>query len=122
MEANRQTPVVFLKGIDQVIRRDLGKHKELLAQTVAERDAFRAAVKHESARKRHYYRQIGKGKFSDDALLRSVKDIRINIRHLSDKVKLSEEKIDHHTMIVETLTVQLKEYDEAYAARNRQLQ
>jgi hypothetical protein len=112
----RIEPEVFIEGIDVVIRLDLGKHKELLAQTKAERLSFIEARDHEAARKRHYYRLIGGGKYDDDALRRSVDDIRINIRHLSDKVKLSEDKIDHHTLIVDTLTKQLQDYDRRYAS------
>jgi len=118
----REDPEIFIEGIDVVIKLDLGKHKEMLAQAQVSKASFQEARDHESARKRHYYRQIGQGKYDDDALLRSVKDIRINIRHLSDKVKLSQDKIDHETLIVDTLTAQLKEYDRAYAAFNRQLQ
>jgi hypothetical protein len=118
----RKDPEIFIEGIDVVIKLDLGKHKEILARTQTEKVSFQEARDHESARKRHYYRQIGQGKYDDDALLRSVKDIRINIRHLSDKVKLSDDKIEHETLIVDTLTAQLKDYDERYAAFNRQLQ
>lgn len=123
MEVNRRTdPEVFLEGIDVVIKLDLGKHKELLIQSQADLDAFREAVLHESARKRHYFRLIGGEKYDDEALLRSVEDIRINIRHLSDKVKLSEEKIEHHKLIVDTLSAQLAEYDRKYATLDRHFQ
>ena len=115
----RIEPEVFIEGIDVVIKLDLGKHKELLAQTQVELLSFREATTHESAKKRHYYRLIGGGKYDDDALLRSVKDIRINIRHLSDKAKLAQDKIEHHALIVDTLTAQLKEYDKTYASLNR---
>ena len=114
----RIEPEVFIEGIDVVIKLDLGKHKELLAQTQVELLSFREARDHESARKRHYFRLIGGDKYDDDALLRSVKDIRINIRHLSDKVKLAEEKAEHHTLIVDTLTGQLRDYEQRYAAIN----
>lgn len=109
-------PEIFIEGIDAVIKLDLDKHKELLAQTNADLTSFRRAVLHESGRKRHYYRQIGKGKYNDKALQSSIKDIRINIRHLSDKVHLAEEKIEHHTLIVDTLTEQLEDYNRRYAA------
>ena len=115
----RIDPEVFIEGIDVVIRLDLGKHKELLAQTQAELLSFRAARDHESARKRHYYRLIGGDKYDDDALRKSVEDIRLNIRHLSDKAKLAEEKEEHHTLIVDTLTAQLADYDKRYASLNR---
>lgn len=118
----RKDPEIFIEGIDVVIKLDLGKHKEILAQTQVEKVSFQEARDHESKRKRHYYRQIGQGKYNDDALFAAVKDIRINIRHLSDKVKLSDDKIEHETLIVDTLTAQLKEYDRAYASFNRQLQ
>jgi len=115
----RIEPEVFIEGIDVVIKLDLGKHKELLAQTRVDIDSFRDAVEHESARKRHYHRLIGGGKYNDDALRRSVKDIRINIRHLSDKVDQAVKKADHHMLIVDTLTKQLQDYDRRYAAFNR---
>lgn len=114
----RIPPEIFIEGIDKVIEMDLGKHKELLSQTKGERDSFRQAVAHEIEKKRHYYRQIGKGKYNDDALLSSVDDIRINIRHLSDKVHLAEKKIEHHKLIVDTLTAQLEDYNKRYATLN----
>ena len=117
----RIEPEVFIEGIDVVIKLDLGKHKELLAQTQVELASFCEARDHESARKRHYYRLIGGGEFNDDALRNSVKDIRINIRHLSDKAKLAEDKIEHHKLIVDTLTAQLKDYDKTYASLNRHI-
>ena len=122
MEVDRLPPEIFIEGIDEVIKKDLGRHREILARTHLEKQAYQEAVTHESARKRHYYRQVGKGKYNDEALLRSVEDIRINIRHLSDKVKLSDKKIEHETLIVDTLTAQLKEYDERYAAFYRHVQ
>jgi predicted TIM-barrel fold metal-dependent hydrolase len=118
----REDPEIFLEGIDSVIKLDLGKHKEMLSQVHDELSSYREAVSHESARKRHYYRLVGKGRYNDEALLKSVKDIRVNIRHLSDKVKLSEDKIEHHRLIVDTLTEQLEDYNRRYAAFHRQLQ
>ena len=117
----RLEPEVFLEGIDVVIKLDLGKHKEVLTRTQAELVSFREAVVNESARKRHYYRLIGKGKYDDHALKKSVEDMRINIRHLSDKAKLADEKVEHHTLIVDTLTSQLEDYNRRYATLNRQL-
>ncbi len=117
MAANRrQDPEIFIEGIDVVIRLDLGKHKELLAQAQADVVSFRESVGHESAKKRHYYRLIGGGKYNDDALRSSVKDIRVNIRHLTDKAGKAEEKVEHHKLIVDTLTAQLQDYDRRYAA------
>lgn len=121
MKDRRILPEVFIEGIDVVIKLDLGKHKELLDRTQDELVSFNEAVTHESARKRHYYRLIGGEKYDDDALRASVDDIRINIRHLSDKAKLARDKIEHHTLIVDTLTEQLQDYDRRYASINRQL-
>lgn len=116
VKARRKEPEFFVEGIDVVIKLDLGKHKELLTQTQLELTSFREARDHEIARKKHYYRLIGQGKYDDDALRKSVDDIRINIRHLSDKVKLAEEKMAHETLIVDTLATQLKEYNDKYAS------
>ena len=111
MEDRRLEPEIFIEGIDKVIKLDLGKHKEMLAQAQVDLESFNIAVAHESGRKRHYYRLIGGGKFNDDSLRSAVKDIRINIRHLSDKAKLARDKIEHETLIVDTLTAQLNEYN-----------
>lgn len=111
MKDREKDPEIFIEGIDKVIKLDLGKHKVLLARTRVELEAFNVATAHESGRKRHYFRLIGGGKYDDDSLRRSVKDIRINIRHLADKAKLATEKIAHHTLIVDTLTAQLAEYN-----------
>lgn len=118
MSDRRIEPEVFIEGIDVVIKLDLGKHKELLGQARADVESFREAATHESARKRHYHRLIGGGKYDDDALRSSVKDIRVNIRHLTDKAEQAVKKADHHTLIVDTLTTQLKDYDRRYAALN----
>ena len=58
-------------------------------------------------------------KYDDDALRKSVEQQKVNIRHLQDKVKLTKEAIEHHTMIVDTLGQQLKDYEEANAAADR---
>ena len=118
VKERRIQPEVFIEGIDVVIKLDLGKHKELVTQVTTEIEAFNKAANHESARKRHYYRQIGKGKFNDESLRSAVKDIRINIRHLTDKRDAAKEKLEHHRLIVDTLTQQLKDYDKRYAALN----
>lgn len=114
MEAN-QDPRIVVEGIEEIIKRDLGKHKGLVEQTQRELDAYRAARSHEIARKKHYKSLIGGGKFDDDALRESMKDISINIRHLSDKVDLAREKLEHHRLIVDTLSQQLEDQMEALA-------
>lgn len=106
----RVEPEVFIEGVDVIIRLDLGKHKELLTQTTTEMHGFMDAATHESKRKRHYYRLIGGGKYDDDALERSVVQIRQNIVHLTRKAEAAKEKIAHHSLIVDTLTEQLETY------------
>lgn len=117
-KTRRLEPEVFIEGIDVVIKLDLGKHKALLAQTQVELLGFRKARNHESERKRYYYRLIGGDQYDDEALKNSVEDIRLNVRQLDDKAKLAQDKIAHHTLIVDTLTEQLQDYDKRYAALN----
>jgi hypothetical protein len=111
MAANE--PVVFIRGIDKVIRKDLEKHKTLLARTKVELHAYREARSHEVKKRKHYSSLIGGEKYDDKALRESMGDIAINIRHMSDKVKLAQKTIEHHTEIVDTLTQQLADYDQA---------
>lgn len=112
----RVEPEIFIEGVDVIIRLDLGKHKELLAQTTTEMHGFRDAATHESKRKRHYYRLIGGGKYDDDALERSVVQIRQNIVHLTRKAEAAADKIAHHSLIVDTLTEQLATYNRRFTA------
>jgi hypothetical protein len=116
MVANREEPQIFVEGIEEVIKRDLEKHKGLLEQTQRELDAYKQSRSHEIRRKKYYKSLIGGGKFDDDALRASMDDIASNIRHLSDKVDLSREKLEHHTLIVDTLTQQLEDQNKALAA------
>jgi len=90
----------------------------MLTQTNAELLSFREAAAHESKRKRHYYRLIGGEKYDDDALRRSVDEIRTNIVHLTRKAEAAEDKIEHHTFIVDTLTEHLETYNRRFAALN----
>jgi len=113
MEANmaqNDTPMVFIKGIDKIIKRDLEKHKGMLDQCKLGLTSFREAVSHQVKKKKHYKSLIGGEKYDDDALRKSMEMIAIDIRHMSDKVKLTQEEIEHHSLIVETLSTQLEEY------------
>ena len=111
-------PEVFIEGVDVIIKLDLGKHQELLAQTTTEMHSFREAAAHESKRKRHYFRLIGGGKYDDEALEKSVNQIRQNIVHLTRKAEAAQDKIDHHAFIVDTLTEQLETYNRRWNAIN----
>jgi len=110
MEAN--TPLVFIKGMDKVLKKDLQKHKDLLQRAKGSLISFREAVSHQVKKKKYYKSLLGGGKYNDVAMKKSMNMIAIDIRHMSDKVKLAEEEIEHHTLIVDTLTGQLEEYYE----------
>ena len=99
---------IIIEGMEDVIERDLAKHKAYLERAVIDKATFVVARSHEIKRKRHYRDQIGGGKFNDESLKTAINDIVINIRHFSDKVKLADDSIAHHTHIVDTLTEQLK--------------
>jgi hypothetical protein len=102
-------PVVIIDGLEVIIKRDLEKHKLLLIRSKADLDAFRLALSHQIKKKKHYVFQVGGGKYSDAALWESIAMIGVDIRHISDKAKLAEEALAHHSLIVDTLTAQLAE-------------
>ena len=104
MEAN-----IVIKGIEKVIERDLEKHKILLDRSKLEMLSFKKAVSHEIKKKKYYKSLIGDSKFDDVALNESMGMIAVNIRHLSDSVKVSQDSIDHHALIVDDLTQQLED-------------
>ena len=110
MAHNQGQPFVVIEGIDAVIKRDLEKHQGLLERSKMEKLAFVQARSHEVQRKRAWRKHIGGGKFDDKALQQAIAQIAQNIAHLSAKAKLSDDAIDHHTLIVDTLTAQLEEY------------
>jgi hypothetical protein len=115
-------PDVFVEGIDERIRLDLEMHKDLLFRRQLDKQAWHEAVGHHIAKKKHYSGLLGGGKYDDAALQESIKDININITHLQQKVKLAKDAIEHETLIVDTLTEQLKQYELDYAAFHRRIQ
>jgi len=102
-------PIMVVEGMEDVIKLDLEKHKEILARTKLELQAYKNARAHEIKRKKHYKSLIGGGKYNDEALKKSIQDINVNITHMSNKVKLAEDKIQHNTLIVDTLSKQLED-------------
>ena len=111
-ENNKEESLLIVEGMEPIIQRDLDSHKVMLERTQADSDVFKQAVSHEVKKKRYYLSLIGGGKFNDDALRTSIDHMNINIRHLSDKAKAAQEKVKHHTLIIDTLTEQLKNYRE----------
>lgn len=101
-------PVVVFEGLEEVLQKDLEKHTSILERTQKELSAYRDARSHEVKKKAHYEKLISEGKYNEKAMQNALTQIDINIRHLSDKVKLSNEKIEHHTLIVEKLTEELE--------------
>jgi len=102
-------PIMVVEGMEDVIKLDLEKHKDLLDRTKHELQAYTGARAHEIKKKKHYKSLIGGGKYDDEALRRSMDEIGVNITHMSNKVKAAQEKIEHHTLIVDTLSKQLED-------------
>ncbi len=113
--ADKKDLTVRIKGIDKVIKKDLERHKQILVRTQDELQAFRQSVSYLIQRKKHFSALIGGDRYDDDALREAVKGINIDIRAMSDKVKLTLDALDHHGLIVDTLTAQLEEYYESLA-------
>jgi len=105
------TPKIVIKGIDVVIKRDLSRHKGMLERSKLDLQSFRQSRSHEIKKKKHYRKLIEEGKYNKKAMERSIVEISINIRHMSDKCKLSQDAIEHHTMIVDNLATQLEQYN-----------
>lgn len=114
-------PYVLIEGLDVIIKRDLEKHQALLKRSKQEKLSYVQARGHEIRRKKEWRKHIGGGKFSDEALEEALEQISQNIAMYSDKVKLSDDAILHHTEIVDKLTDDLKDYNAmlVLAARGR---
>lgn len=116
--ASRPDPVIVIEGLDVVIELDLGKHQRLLDQAKLSLISFREGRAHAIKKKKHYAKQVGGGKYRDSSLRASMGMIATDIRHLSDKAGLAQQSIEHHTLIVDTLTEQLVQYREQAQAAN----
>lgn len=112
-------PIIVVEGLEKVIEKDLERHKVLLDRSNQEKQAYQKAKSHEIKRKRYYLSLIGGDKYDDDALRESVRQINQNINHLEQKVKLSKDAIEHHKLIVDTLSAQLKDHNDRLAALRR---
>jgi len=107
LSMDRNTPEIVIEGMEDIIKMDLDKHKGLLVQTKLDLAAFREAKGHESRKRIHYKNLVKDGKYNKAAMERAIEQCVINIRHLGDKAKLAQEKIQHHDMIVAELEVGL---------------
>jgi hypothetical protein len=111
MVANRNNePVMVIEGLEDILIKDIAKHKEIVERTENELISFRKAVSHEVKRKKHYRKLIGGGKYNDESLQKSIDMMGINITHLSNRVKETTEKRDFNKNIVDTLSKNLEDH------------
>lgn len=106
-------PQVFIEGFEDLYERDIEKHKSLLERSTNELFSYRNAISYQVQKKKHYKSHLDKGKYNNDALRKSMQMINIDIGQLTNKVKLSQDAIDHHKLIVDTLVKQLSQYRQA---------
>lgn len=109
-------PYVVIEGLDVILKRDIEEHQGHLERSKLEKQKFVEARSHEIKRKRNWRGHIGGGKFDDEALEVALAQMVQNIAMWSDKVKLSDDAIAHHTHIVDTLSAQLEEHNATLAA------
>jgi len=118
----RKDPQIVIEGIEDVLEMDLAKNKGIVVQAEVELDAFRIAREHEKRKKSHWSTLIGGEKYNDTSLGQAVKQCEINMRHLSDKMKLARERIAHHSEIVQRLEAELKNQYKGLKALKEQRQ
>lgn len=103
----RDDPEIVLEGMEEILERDLAKHKGILQQTKLEMDAYSDARSYEVRKKRHYRSLVNEGKYDRESMEAAIAQIDINLRHMLDKKKLSLEKIAHHEEIISKLEEEL---------------
>jgi len=100
-------PLIVIEGIEDVIKKDLDKHRVILERTSLEVLSYRSAVSVEVKKRKHFKSLLGGGKYNDESLEQARVQMGVNIKQLQDKIKLCHDKIEHETLIVDTLTDQL---------------
>jgi len=103
----RTDPDIVFEGMEEILERDLSKHKGILQQTKLEMDAYSDARSYEVRKKRHYKSLVNAGKYDQKAMEEAIAQIDINLRHMVDKKKLCVEKIAHHEEIISKLEEEL---------------
>ena len=98
---------VVISGMEDIIKRDLDKHKAILKKTKEEYAVFRESVSYLIKRKRHYIEQKKTGKYNDESMQVSIDKLNIEIRKMSDKSDLANKKIKFEDNIVKNLILQL---------------
>jgi len=103
----RADPDIVFEGMEEILERDLAKHKGILQQTKLEMGAYSDARSYEVRKKRHYKSLVNEGKYDRESMDAAIAQIDINLRHMLDKKKLSMEKITHHEEIISKLEEEL---------------
>ncbi len=101
---------IVIEGIDIIIQRDLDKHKSLLEMNNLNIQSFEGARSNEINKKRFYGEQKGKRKYRDKDMDIAIEQMTKNINHLSRRITVTMELRKENTIIVDTLTEQLKQY------------
>lgn len=115
MEAKKQinnSPDIIIEGMEEIIDRDLVKFQGVLEQKTHELLAYREARSYLVKRKREYNKLLeGDNNYNKDSLKTALDGMVIDLRQMSDKVKLTEEAIEHFKMVVDDLAEQKKAQD-----------
>ena len=115
-------PNVVIEGLEDILERDIAKHKMILERSKGELDSYNQALTYQ-IKKKKFYSNLLKDKdtkYKKSALKKSRDMIAIDIRQISDKIKLTKENITHHTHIVDTLTQQLADQKRGLTHLNEQ--
>lgn len=104
-------PTIFLEGIDVIIKRDLAKHRANVERCATEEQAYAQSLATLIARKKHYRSQVNNSRYNKESMLTAIYGLRVDIRAIDDKVKLSREAKSHYQVIVDDLVNQLSEYN-----------
>lgn len=116
---NRKDQHIVIEGMEVVIKRDLQRHEGILMQAKRDYMRFREAVSYEVRKKRHYKNLVKQGKYKKEAMESAIGDININIRNMSDKAKLAEDKIKFEENIVATLRSNLEKQNQQLKLLNK---
>ncbi len=95
---------IFIEGLDVIIRRDLEKHTALLEQNNINIQTFRVAQSSEIQKKRFYGEQKGQRKYRDSDMDKAIFQMSTNIKHISNRIKITVQLKKENTVIVDTLT------------------
>lgn len=105
---------IVIEGIEEIIKRDLKKHQMLLERNDCEMTEYKNALSYQLKKLKHYDLLLkGENKYNKDSLSKSIDMIEVDIKQIENKIKLTNDAMEHNTLIVNTLTKQLEEQMEA---------